>query len=48
MVVVDKIVADKELRWGDDFNDPMHIDDGLNLRDPKLYDQEFATCQMYC
>lgn len=33
------------LRWGGDFNDPVHIDDGLNIAHPKLWDQKFAIIQ---
>jgi hypothetical protein len=36
---------DKTLRWGGDFTpeDPVHFDDGLNLRDPGLWDAKLAS-----
>jgi hypothetical protein len=36
---------DETLRWGGDFTpeDPVHFDDGLNLRDPALWDAKFAS-----
>jgi len=42
---IDKIRADPELRWGGDFSkeDPVHIDDGLNLSDPKRWDSKLAS-----
>jgi Putative peptidoglycan binding domain/D-alanyl-D-alanine carboxypeptidase len=33
------------LRWGGDFNDPVHIDDGLNLRAPSIWDEKFEIIQ---
>jgi hypothetical protein len=37
--------ADDTLRWGGDFNpeDPVHFDDGLNRRDPALWDSKLAS-----
>jgi hypothetical protein len=33
------------LRWGGDFNpeDPVHIDDGLNLTDPDRWQSKFDS-----
>lgn len=38
---------DSILRWGGDFSaeDPVHIDDGLNQRDPNLWDQKLQIIQ---
>lgn len=36
---------DVTLRWGGDFGDPVHIDDGLNLRQPSVWDQKFPLIQ---
>jgi len=36
---------DSQLRWGGDFGkeDPVHIDDNLNNRDPELWDKKLAS-----
>jgi murein L,D-transpeptidase YcbB/YkuD len=39
------IRQDSVLRWGGDFDDPVHIDDGLNLREPSVWDQKFPRIQ---
>lgn len=36
---------DAVLRWGGDFNDPVHIDDGLNLRDAAAWNAKFPIIQ---
>ncbi|MGB3295974.1 MAG: peptidoglycan-binding protein [Phormidesmis sp.] len=33
------------LRWGGDFNDPVHIDDGLNIHAPAVWSEKFDTIQ---
>jgi Putative peptidoglycan binding domain/D-alanyl-D-alanine carboxypeptidase len=33
------------LRWGGDFNDPVHIDDGLNIREPDSWDAKYPIIQ---
>lgn len=33
------------LRWGGDFGDPVHIDDGLNIREPNTWKQKLSTIQ---
>ncbi|MDB9508665.1 peptidoglycan-binding domain-containing protein [Microcystis aeruginosa CS-338/01] len=33
------------LRWGGDFGDPVHIDDGLNIHDPTTWKQKLAIIQ---
>jgi hypothetical protein len=33
------------LRWGGDFGDPVHIDDGLNLHNPNLWKDKFPIIQ---
>jgi hypothetical protein len=42
---IGKVRADGTLRWGGDFNpeDPVHFDDGLNRRDPALWDSKLAS-----
>jgi hypothetical protein len=42
---IEKARADDTLRWGGDFNpeDPVHLDDGLNRRDPALWDSKLAS-----
>ncbi len=44
---IEDIKRDSELRWGGDFSnpDPVHIDDGLNLRDRTTYDAKFPLIQ---
>jgi len=34
-----------QLRWGNSFNDPVHIDDGINLRDRAKWDNHFYDNQ---
>ena len=34
-----------QLRWGNSFNDPVHIDDGINLRDRARWDKHFYDNQ---
>ncbi|MCF4966902.1 peptidoglycan-binding protein [Nostoc sp. CMAA1605] len=33
------------LRWGGDFGDPVHIDDGLNINIPDIWKQKFPIIQ---
>jgi hypothetical protein len=42
---IESVRADATLRWGGDFNpeDPVHFDDGLNRRDPALWDSKLAS-----
>ena len=42
---LEKIRADGNLRWGGDFSkeDPVHIDDGLNVRNPERWDAKLAS-----
>lgn len=42
---IDSIKNDKELRWGGEFNDPVHIDIPLNLKDKKLWEDRFKLLQ---
>ena len=42
---ISSIRNDPTLRWGGDFGDPVHIDDGLNLRQPRVWDQKFPLIQ---
>jgi len=42
---ITSIRQDPTLRWGGDFKDPVHIDDGLNLREPNTWDQKFPKIQ---
>ena len=41
----DWVLAHKELRWGQTFNDPVHIDDNLNGVNPTLWDEHFYANQ---
>ncbi|KAL9979454.1 hypothetical protein ACROYT_G017125 [Oculina patagonica] len=47
---ISSIRRDPNLRWGGDFHptDPVHIDDGLNVRDRSLYDILFTSLQENC
>jgi hypothetical protein len=42
---IERVRADATLRWGGDFTpeDPVHFDDGLNRRDPTLWESKFAS-----
>jgi hypothetical protein len=42
---IERVRADATLRWGGDFDpeDPVHFDDGLNRRDPALWDRKLAS-----
>ena len=47
---INKIKGDPTLRWGGDFRtkDPVHIDDGLNLKDRPKYDKLYNELQKNC
>ena len=45
---ITKIRNDGSLRWGGDFNDPGHIDDNLNNRDPAKYNRLRNRLQPIC
>lgn len=42
---IEMIRNDEKLRWGGDFRpeDPVHIDDGFNLREPELWDKKLQS-----
>ena len=42
---IELVRADPELRWGGDFKkeDPVHIDDSLNIRDSELWDSKLES-----
>lgn len=42
---IQNIRNDPTLRWGGDFNDPVHIDDGLNLAQPLTWDAKYPIIQ---
>jgi hypothetical protein len=42
---VQSIRNDSVLRWGADFGDPVHIDDGFNLRNPVAWEQKYSIIQ---
>ncbi len=42
---ISSIRNDPKLRWGGDFNDPVHIDDGLNIHNPNTWDAKFPIIQ---
>ena len=41
----DAIKAHAVLRWGQSFNDPVHIDDYLNGKNPSKWDELFQSNQ---
>ena len=43
---LDDIRQNPEIRWGGDFEtqDPIHIDDELNINDPEAWEQQFNDC----
>ena len=45
-----QIQRDETLRWGGDFTvkDVVHIDDGLNYRDPLWYNELYGSLQTDC
>lgn len=47
---ISSIRHDSSLRWGGEFHpeDPVHIDDGLNVRDRPLYNVLFISLQKNC
>jgi len=47
---ISKVRADSGLRYGGDFGTPdvVHIDDGLNLDNPKEWDRQYVETQTYC
>lgn len=44
---INAVRNDKSLRWGGDFSqeDPIHIDDGLNVNNPNAWNHSFSACQ---
>ncbi len=44
---INAIRKDKDLRWGGDFRtqDPVHIDDGLNIKNPKEWEKRYLATQ---
>jgi hypothetical protein len=40
---INKVQSDATLRWGQSFNDPVHIDESTNNRDSALWDQRYAA-----
>ena len=45
---INAIRADATLRWGGDFRtqDPVHIDDGLNIHNPTLWEERYQATQL--
>lgn len=43
---IEILISDESLRWGGEFKkeDPVHIDDGLNLKDPVKWDLCCRSC----
>ncbi|MEM7086659.1 MAG: hypothetical protein AAF489_10785 [Bacteroidota bacterium] len=39
------IIDDPDLRWGLSFNDPVHIDDALNRKNPAKWEQRYKAMQ---
>jgi len=44
----DKVNSDRNIRWGNSFNDPVHFDSGLNLNDKNKWDQLYYEHQGNC
>ena len=44
----DKVESDTDLRWGGHFDDPVHIDDGYNVKHSLEYEQLFEQIQAHC
>jgi hypothetical protein len=44
---VQRIRDDSLMRWGGDFEmeDPVHLDDGINIRDPEQWQRHVAECR---
>ena len=42
----DKVKRDSSMRWGISFNDPVHIDDGLNIKSTSRWDERYRATQM--
>ncbi len=42
---IQKVRDDDDLRWGGDFGkeDPVHVDDGINVHEPDLWDAKLAS-----
>ena len=42
---IDEVTKDKSMRWGGNFSkkDEVHFDDGLNIRNPKLWHEIFKA-----
>ena len=40
-----KVKSDSSMRWGISFNDPVHIDDGLNIKSTATWDQRYRATQ---
>lgn len=43
---ISDIQADPSIRWGGDFTtqDPVHLDDGININDPEKWEQYYIQC----
>lgn len=42
---IESIRSDPLLNWGADSGDPVHIDDGLNVREPAIWDAKYLIIQ---
>ncbi|EDV19771.1 putative secreted protein [Trichoplax sp. H2] len=45
---INKVQADSVLRWGMSFNDPVHIDEPININYPSRWDQLYWATQGAC
>lgn len=43
---INDVRSDTDIRWGGDFEteDPVHLDDGLNIKDIKKWEQHYGQC----
>ncbi len=44
---IEDVQADPDIRWGGDFEtqDPVHLDDAVNLNDPEKWEQHYFECE---
>ena len=45
---INKVQGDSILRWGMSFNDPVHIDEPININNPSKWDQLYWKTQGAC
>ena len=45
---INRVQSDSVLRWGMSFNDPVHIDEPININNPSKWDQLYWKTQGAC